>query len=532
MDYTSAYKISTEAIELLPRVHSRSLDIQDQQYVLSLFSGLATNACSLALQTGEPPGKAVELLERGRGVILSLLMDDRSDVTGLKAVDPTLYTQYEGFRTEVNRSISDIKDQRLQQVAVKRRPEAIKDLENCIEDIRELPGFGQFQKAPTVEQMKKASEGGNIIFVNITDLRSDALIISGIGISSVPLPRFNASHAKSWIDKDLTTPSAIDGVKNGKKNKLYCKFLSWLWLECVNPILQEARYKLQSTIDQLNIDQLPRIWWIGTGLASSFPFHAAGDNLLGSTERTCYWAISSYTPSIKALMYAKERASTITTSSSNDRKLLIISMPTTPAASKLSKVGEETAAVIKALEGSVSVEVLEQPDVASVLHQIQECTIAHFACHGVSNPIDPSESGLLLQKSTTEPIQDILSIRKVSQTHLAGGEIAYLSACSTAETRAARLVDEVLHIVSGFQIAGFRHVVGCLWPSSDSVCVEVARLFYSELGQGQNGMPYEDRAVAVALHKAVMKVCESKGYGGRRLGEAPLKWAQYVHYGA
>lgn len=37
-----------------------------------------------------------------------------------------------------------------------------------------------------------------------------------------------------------------------------------------------------------------------------------------------------------------------------------------------------------------------------------------------------------------------------------------------------RLSDEVLHVVSGFQVAGFRQVVGCLWPSDDNVCVEVA----------------------------------------------------------
>lgn len=83
----------------------------------------------------------------------------------------------------------------------------------------------------------------------------------------------------------------------------------------------------------------------------------------------------------------------------------------------------------------------------------------------------------------------------------------------------------MLHIASGFQVARFRHVVGCLWPSSDSMCVEVAESFYSKLGR--DGMEYKDRVVAAALHKAVVKVCESKEYSRR-----PLQWAQYVHYGA
>jgi hypothetical protein len=58
------------------------------QMVISLFSGLATNACSIALQIEEPPDRALELPERRRGVILSLLIDDWSDTSELKATYP------------------------------------------------------------------------------------------------------------------------------------------------------------------------------------------------------------------------------------------------------------------------------------------------------------------------------------------------------------------------------------------------------------------------------------------------------------
>jgi CHAT domain-containing protein len=50
------------------------------------------------------------------------------------------------------------------------------------------------------------------------------------------------------------------------------------------------------------------------------------------------------------------------------------------------------------------------------------------------------------------------------------------------------------HVVSGFQVAGFPHVVGCLWPAGDEECVEVARLFYSSVLQ----------SLALALQEAVM----------------------------
>jgi len=44
------------------------------------------------------------------------------------------------------------------------------------------------------------------------------------------------------------------------------------------------------------------------------------------------------------------------------------------------------------------------------------------------------------------------------------GVLAYLSACSTAVT-GPELADESVHIVSAFQLAGYQHVIGTLWPA-------------------------------------------------------------------
>jgi CHAT domain-containing protein len=201
-------------------------------------------------------------------------------------------------------------------------------------------------------------------------------------------------------------------------------------------------------------------------------------------------------------------------------------MASTPDARDLPGVKTEMSSVVGALGTSAHVEILDQPDAASVMRQIHQCNIAHFACHGISDSADPSQSGLVLQSATTTPRQDILTVRNMCENHHALGEIAYLSACSSAENRATNLVDEVLHVVSGFQVAGFRHVIGCLWPSDDNVCVEVARSFYVELCR--NGtLNYNDRDVAMTLHKAVSEVSKSDEYRKR-----PLHWAQYVHYGA
>ncbi|KAB8272010.1 CHAT domain-containing protein [Aspergillus minisclerotigenes] len=114
-------------------------------------------------------------------------------------------------------------------------------------------------------------------------------------------------------------------------------------------------------------------------------------------------------------------------------------------------------------------------DANTVNSRLSDCHIAHFACPGVFEPRDPSQSGLLLQTVGDSPEQGRLTVGSLYEIDCSQGQIAYLSACSTAENRSKWLVDEVLHVVSGLQVARFRNVIGCLWPVDDTVCAEIAK---------------------------------------------------------
>lgn len=118
----------------------------------------------------------------------------------------------------------------------------------------------------------------------------------------------------------------------------------------------------------------------------------------------------------------------------------------------------------------------------------------------------------------------MLTAHDLSKINLQHARLAYLSACSTAENKAAGLADEAIHIVSGFQVAGFPYVIGCLWPSPDPVCVEVARGFYASLVE-QGLLRLESGDIAAALHTSVMEV-RGKDW------KTPLNWARFVHYGS
>ena len=61
-------------LELLPTVHTRLLDRNDQQFVMSTFAGVASDLCGFYLASSRP-NEALEYLEQGRGVIISQLLD-------------------------------------------------------------------------------------------------------------------------------------------------------------------------------------------------------------------------------------------------------------------------------------------------------------------------------------------------------------------------------------------------------------------------------------------------------------------------
>ncbi|RAQ55783.1 hypothetical protein AFGD_011174 [Aspergillus flavus] len=475
-----AYALATAAIDVLPLLHNRSLTLQDQQEVVQVFS-------------------ALDLLERGRGVILSLLMNDRSDLLKRRNTQLGLSAEVEIPLYEMHSpTVSLCSGNAANYYFDSQRAQG--GFEALTEDIHFSPTVDSSKKRVTEEEAKEGAARGRIIIVNITSVGSDALVISTTGLKVIHLQGLDPDEARDWIKKDMTATS----VNRGANNKAYLRFLSWLRRVCVKPIFDELHIKrmiLRKTCQGFG--------GLEQGWPAHFPFMRQAITLRKQT---------------RALIL--ENREPLPDQATQCPKLLTVSMATTPGADDLDGVLAETVAVTDTIGNYVHAECLSQPDADTVKRRLADCHIAHFACHGVSEPRDPSQSGLLLQTVDASPEQDRLTVGSLYEIDCSQGKIAYLSACSTAENRSKWLVDEVLHVVSGFQVAGFRHVMGCLWPADDTVCAEIAKPFYSELCRGGK-MEYNDGTVSLALPKAVLKISRSSQYRKR-----PLHWAQYVHFGA
>lgn len=151
--------------------------------------------------------------------------------------------------------------------------------------------------------------------------------------------------------------------------------------------------------------------------------------------------------------------------------------------------------------------------------QLSGCAIAHFACHGSSHPVDPSQSLLLLHDHGSDP----LTVASLAPVRLDQARLVYLSACRTAFNSATELADEAIHLTTAFQLAGYPHVVGTLWEIEDELAVRVADDFYTALATSDNTI--DTRVSAHALHHAVRAIRDERP-------ETPSSWAAYMHAGS
>lgn len=361
------------------------------------------------------------------------------------------------------------------------------------------------------------AKDGPIVTFSSSIFRSDAIIVTSSKITSMPLPRMDLNEIIDRLGGGAIARLASGTLRTySARNKKLRELLFWLWDVAVKPVIQELQLMANS-----DAAHLPHIWWIGVGLLGVAPFHAAGDYSPGADplQNTLSYAISSYTPTIKALSYAREKGLTIL-DGGKDTRLLMVTMSTTPGEMDLLDLDEEVAGILEVTEGSILPTHLMQPSAEQVLGQFDSYEAMHFACHGISEYRNPSGSHLVL---VLDGKANKLSVQHISRRNTGTTQLAYLSACSTAESSAAGFVDECLHIASGFQLAGFSHVLAAMWPSESKVCREVSTEFYRLLFDGKYRGGHQK--VGMAFHGAVKKAQE-------KYRRSPLKWAPFIHMGA
>jgi hypothetical protein len=353
------------------------------------------------------------------------------------------------------------------------------------------------------------AENGPIITFAVSQHKSSAIIVTSTEIRSIDLPFLKYKELEQYIENYLIGNNAItkgSGNTHFVRTRRFQRLLKWLWTAAVQPILENLGFHKDYSPEA----DLPRIWWVSSGLMGAMPLHAAGTHSRGSRENTISYVVSSYTATLRSLRYSRQRITEV--SKMKEPAVMAVAMPETDTLKPL-EVEDEIAMLEVSFPKTM---ILRSPTEESVLENMSTCNIGHFICHGISVPNDPSQSGLILSSGT-------LTLEKLSQKYFPNAHIMYLSACSTADASARKLLDEVLHLGNGFQLVGFSHVVATLWEVENVEAGKVAQGFYGGIrgdGRGYLG----EGVIARALHNIVKKQRDKQE-------DDPLTWAAQVHFG-
>jgi CHAT domain-containing protein len=224
------------------------------------------------------------------------------------------------------------------------------------------------------------------------------------------------------------------------------------------------------------------------------------------------WAVSSYTPTISALLSARRlaarRPSTVPPGS-----FLLLSLSATPGERPLPHVVAEAESILSRLPPD-QVTLLDNGNATRqrVRHGLAAHRSVHLGCHAAQDLTDPSNGALVLHDGR-------LTVLDLGRSRF-DGDFAYLSACKTA-TGGVALAEESVSMASALHFAGFHRVIATLWSVQDAIAAQVADLVYAQMVEEDGFNP---GSAAFALHRALIQV--------RALNrELPSRWSPFVHIG-
>ncbi|PNP86447.1 hypothetical protein FNYG_00149 [Fusarium nygamai] len=549
-DKQNAYHAAQAIIGLLPQLITRSHETSDKQHAASSRAGMTCSAAAAALQADRPVFEALQVLELGRGVLAKYSEEMLLGPLQLGQLSAEQAKAYLHLRDELKGSnvtvLSDMGASFQSHVSgLKKRYDLAKELEELILEIRKLPGFEDLWTAPTEAEMFDTAKDGPIVVINVSRARCDALLIEKHQMRSLALPN---------ITNDLYQFARAGDFGSSK-------VLEWLWDNITQPVLDALGYSRPP-----GQGAWPRIWWIPTALLTLFPLHAAGYHQKESYETVLDTVVSSYSSSIRAIIRGRQKDLSSSFSSTAVPRAMLVGMQHTPESGSLPYANMEIDIVQKLCESAGLKTVQPRPCKEEVSKCLLDCTIFHFAGHGYTDENDPSNSHLRLEDWKEDPFR-VADLQRMNLREHAPF-LAYLSACGTGQMKRYNLVDESIHLISAYQLAGFRHVIGTLWKVSDQCCVDIARTTYGSMRD--SGL--SDESVSWGLHRAsrelrdkwvegrkqgggssarrgsVSKGDSTDGVGGKKnckdenerdivsVEEEPevgeqLQWAPYVHFG-
>ncbi|KAH0833940.1 TPR-like protein, partial [Lanmaoa asiatica] len=472
--YETSLRLLAQHLVVLPSLP------QHLAVLKKLTSSLAVDAFSACLRH-DVPAPAVELLEQGRAVFwrqLTRLRSPLNKVIAFSDVGKTLTDKFTGlssFIRDVLSAPSPAQHDQAWHLNIQ--------LQKVVTDIRRLPGLSRFLLPALFSELRDAASEGPVIIVNGSQYSCDALVVL-LDRDPIRIPLQITRARVSQLSSELRSVSLHAKVRDVTKDLAF--ILRAIWDAVDSPIVEVLRtFQPRGS----------RIWWCPTAEFSLLPLHAAGPYRKGQQNFSDLY-ISSYTPTLTALIRARQQGR----SSPIPERLHFIALGQAQALGEqpLLSVGSELASISQRAASLGEFTRIEGPDatVARVTEELSKNEWVHLACHGIPNQKHPFESAFALHDGH-------LKVKDIMRCDMRNPQFAYLSACHTTVGDESS-PDEVIHLASAMQFAGFRSVIGTMWAVDDAHTDKITSMFYDNMIDA-SGHPDYTRA-AFALHKTMRLV--------------------------
>lgn len=350
-------------------------------------------------------------------------------------------------------------------------------------EIKAVYGLSSFLEPASFSELQWAADAGPVIIVNISNHRSDAIIIAR------QRPPIVVRLPTATLEGVNRLADAFNPQTGNLEDFVVTNLLRETWDTIVRPIAAK--------LGELSLRRGARIWWCPVGPAIRLPLHAAGPYKKGQLDMSHLYT-SSYTPTLGALIQArKNHIFQAKRSSGVPPSLLVVSQSTTPNQSRLHYVTAEARSV-KDLCPQATVLQESFATREAVMLELTRHAWVHLACHGHRDISQTFSSRFLLHNGS-------LSVLDIVRQDLPTLEFAFLSACHSAGVDE----DSPDHLAAAMLSTGCWGAVGTMWAMDDCIGPVVAKEFYKQMLTPDDDQPDATKA-ASALRKAVNELRKQK----------------------
>lgn len=475
-------------------------------------SAFGANAAACAFDLSELDGtksqeylmKAVELLDQSRTVLWGQISQLRSSDVDVRDIDPELGRELRKLADALD--VAGLKEMPVgvySEQESRARRQMAREFEALVERARAHPELKNFMLPTPFADLRCALDDGiPLVILNVCEDRCDALFVPAIGdLVLIPLPKLSSDDVGAYVH-DIS--EAVAYMEDRKAEVTLKKTLYAIWAKISEPILH--------SLDRAGLTHSNKptpIRWSLVGQSAFLPIHGAFPNPKNyklTPPSMLDRVVSTYIPTLSALKRARTRESP-----PFSRILVVSESSSLPQA-------EQEMAVFRGLSAAKEIHFLCDTDatVDSVCNALKHCSWVHFACHGKQDDESPLESSLVLHDG-------LLSVLRLSASPLSGAELAVLLACETAKG-SKDISDEVIHLSAGLHFAGFRRIVGTMWPVSDTDGPILAGKLYQHLLEGWPSVPPDAFRASFALRESVIHLRDTL--------KVPIKrWLPFVLFG-